>query len=429
MPFRQKLEVSYRAVANFFRRRSIARVTRAVPRTLGFIRSVRKTGEVAPSLQAPKLTVRLAAGVAIDEAIMAVTLGPGSFPSEEDAARVGEELSAARRLYEARGWLADPRAYHIQPPVLTNRDLVASTGWARGLSFEHLSWESEYRPHAGEPGADRWEAFRANGRAAADVVRHPTGDRPWLVCVHGYTMGYPSMGFQGLQSRRLHHELGLNLALPVLPLHGRRKPARLSGDGFLSFDMMNSIFGLAQAVWDIRRLITWIRQQGATSIGLYGVSLGGYTVALVAGIEAGLELVISGIPVTDIPTLLTGHSPWATRVLAAEHGMVANDLDNAHRVVSPLAMDPMIRQDRRFIFAGYGDRVSDPEQAHRLYEHWEKPAICWYSGGHLGYLWSPEVATFLGDALSVSGFKAIEQRPAFEAPGASSGNLEDRRSA
>src|SRR5665811_415742 len=117
-------------------------------------------------------------------------------------------------------------------------------------------------------------------------------------------MGIAFMDFVGLQAIRLHRDLGLNVVLPVLPLHGSRRLSRVGGEQFLGFDLMNTVHGLAQSAWDVRRVIGWARAQGAPSVGLYGVSLGGYTAALVAGIEPDLDCVIAGIPVVDFLTLI-----------------------------------------------------------------------------------------------------------------------------
>ena len=46
-------------------------------------------------------------------------------------------------------------------------------------------------------------------------------------------------------------------------------------------------------------VITLIRQQGAASISLYGVSLGTYAVSLLAGLVQGIDGVVAGVPVSD----------------------------------------------------------------------------------------------------------------------------------
>ena len=149
----------------------------------------------------------------------------------------------------------------------------------------------------------------------------------------------------------------------------------MSGEPFLSFDMMNTVHGLTQAVWDIRRLVSWIRAQGATSIGLYGVSLGAYVVSLLAGIEDGFDAVVAGVPVVDFPSLFHDHSPVHIRARSIEHRILGGVAEDVYRVVSPMSFEPKVIPDgRRFVFAGYGDRLAFPDQARRLWEHWDEAA-------------------------------------------------------
>ena len=388
------------AVTGFLHRRALVRVTRAVPRTLHFVGSALVSGEVSESLPAPHLSLGLAAQVAMDEALLAVAMAPNRFPLPGDFARVADELAEAAALYTDQGWLADPRTYHRTPPSLGAPDVTTGRGWALGQNYERISWDSGFTPHPGEPGSARWMAFGPNTAATAAVLRHPGASRPWVVAIHGFCMGFPFMDFPGLHATRLHHGLGMNVALPALPLHGPRRVTRISGEPFLSFDMMNAVHGLTQAVWDIRRLISWIRSQGATSISLFGVSLGAYTAALLAGIEEGLDGVVAGIPVADFPGLFHAHSPRHIRVRAIQHRIMGGTAEDVYRVVSPLCFEPQVPADRRYIFAGYGDRMATPDQARRLADHWDGPPVSWYAGNHVGYLWSKQVTGFIMASLA-----------------------------
>ena len=390
----------YRALAGFLGRRALARATRAVPRTLHFVGSALLRVEVDGSVPVPPLSMGLAAQVAMDETLLAVAMTPRRFPLHEDYARVAGELAEAEALYAGHGWIADPHLYHRTPPPLSLSDVTASRGWATGLGYDRWDWESGLAPHPGEPGADRWMAFEPNRTASATIVRHRDGPRPWVISVHGFCMGFPFMDFQGLHTNRLHHELGANVALPALPLHGPRRVTLVSGEPFLSFELMNAVHGLTQAVWDIRRLIALIRRLGATSISLYGVSLGAYTVSLLAGLEEGVDAVVAGIPVTDFPGLFHHHSPHDIRARSIEQRIMGGPAENVYRVVSPMSFEAKVPRGGRFIFAGHGDRVATPEQAQRLWEHWNRPALSWYPGGHIGYLWSKQVTEFLVDSLA-----------------------------
>ena len=388
-----------RSAAGFLHRRALIRASRAIPRTFLFVGSALWRGEVADSLPAPHLSVGLAAQVAMDEALLAVAMTPRRLPLPGDYARVAAELADADDLYTRSGWIEDPRSYHRRPPAISPGDIASRRGWATGLGYDRLSWDSGFEPHPDEPGSDRWMAFEPNQTASAVVLRHPGGPRPWVIAVHGFCMGFPFMDFQGLQIARIYHELGMNVALPVLPLHGPRRVTLISGEPFLSFELMNAVHGLTQTVWDIRRLLHWVRDQEATSISLYGVSLGAYAVSLLAGIEEGFDAVVAGIPVSDFPGLFHHHSPRHIRARSIEHKIMGGAAENVYRVVSPLSFDVQIPVCRRFIFAGYGDRVARPDQAQRLWEHWDKPRISWYAGNHVGYLWSKQVSDFLVDSL------------------------------
>jgi hypothetical protein len=393
----------YSAIMEFLGRLAVTRITRAVPRTLRFLGATAMSGEVSAGVPRPRLSLGLAAGAALDEALLAIALAGKRFPRSADFDRVSGELADAKELFSRQGWINHPDSYHRRPPPLAATDVEMGRGWALGMRYERMFYESEFSTRLGEPGGERWMGYGPNRRASATIVRHSGEPRPWVVCVHGFSMGFPFMDFVGLQTAKLHRGLGLNVALPVLPLHGPRKVTLVSGEPFMSFDMMNTLHGLTQAVWDIRRLISWIRDQGATSIGLYGISLGAYVVSLLAGIEEGLDAVVAGVPAMDFPALLHEYSPQHIRARSIEHRILGVATDDVFRVVSPISFQPKVAHDRRFLFAGYGDRLAFPDQARRLWEHWEKPRISWYSGNHMGFLWSPQVRAFLGESLAASG--------------------------
>ena len=59
--------------------------------------------------------------------------------------------------------------------------------------------------------------------------------------------------------------------------------------------------------------------------------------------------------------------------------------------------------DRRYIFAGLGDRMATFGHARRLWLHWDRPPLATYHGGHIGFYWSATVKRFVDEALQVSG--------------------------
>jgi hypothetical protein len=90
-----------------------------------------------------------------------------------------------------------------------------------GHSYERIFFNSEYEPSVGEPGRDRWVSYTATEREYALLLRHPE-PRPWLVCIHGAEMGRAALDLRLFRARHLHQHLGLNVVLPVLPMHSRK---------------------------------------------------------------------------------------------------------------------------------------------------------------------------------------------------------------
>jgi dienelactone hydrolase len=346
---------------------------------------------------APQLSWRLAAQVAIDDAILAslTVRVPMLGLQQHDSLRA--ETHAARELFRARDWLAQPAAYHAAPPPL--EDPIMRPASAGRFAFEHLEFDSGYEPHPDEPGRDRWLSHVANRTAHAWVMRHRSQPRPWLICIHGYEMGTPWPDFAAFRANRLHHQHGLNLMLPVLPLHGPRKLGRHSGAGFLAGNFIDTIHAEAQAMWDIRRLLAWIRAQGGDPVGVYGLSLGGYNAALLAGLAEGLACVIAGIPAVDFSRLTWRHGPPLQLRYAERQGLVHDEMGEVLRVISPLAIAPQVPPPGRYIFAGVADQLVPPDQPRDLWLHWERPRIEWYQGGHVTFRAHAGVERMLFDAL------------------------------
>ena len=379
-------------------RMPLARLTTVAPRTARWaIEAVLTEAGRIPGAPQIRMTAALAAQVAMDEAVVALMQGPNRTPRRADYKRVSAEVREAQALFDDRGWLDDPRSYHRDPEPLV--DVSFSSGWALGQRYRRMSWDSGYHARPEEPGAQRWDAFERNHTASAWLLEHDDGPRPWVVCVHGFGTGAPFSDMITFRAQHLHHDLGWNVAAIVLPVHGSRSPSRMGGEHFLSFDMINSVHALAQSAWDVRRLLSWVRAQEPTSLVLHGVSLGGYVTALTTCLDGDFDAVIAGIPICDFPALFAHQSPRHVRERAAEHQVLEGHAEVIHRVVSPLAMPSLVPVERRFIFAGLGDRMAIPAQTQALWQHWDHPTISWFPGNHVGYLWSKKVAGFVDGIL------------------------------
>ncbi len=385
-------------------------VLRAIPRTAVFLTQAnRRTGAAAATGDDTVIPVRptagLAAQVLLDELVIAMFRHPRLLPKEEDYAVAAADVAKAATLFEARGWMDNPSSYHRQPPVPS--DVKRVRHQVAGLRYEQVSYPSGWKPHPGEPGRDRWQAHGPNKTAHAWMARTTPGrdSGTWLICVHGFGMGgNPLLDLHSFRASQLVNQ-GVNVAIPVLPLHGPRAAGPARGEGLMTINLIDSMHGVAQAAWDVRRLIAWLRQkQGAQNIGLFGHSLGGYVASLVAALEDDLDCVIAGIPVVDLPDLFRRHSPPNIARRAELQHALGPEADAVHRVVSPLAMECRLPLDRRYIFAGLGDRMATFGHARRLWLHWDRPALATYYGGHIGFFWSATVRRFVEGALQQAGF-------------------------
>jgi hypothetical protein len=302
--------------------------------------------------------------------------------------------------------LAHPEAYHVDPGGPDGVEVRRERSFDQ--YYEHVSFPSPYAPHDGEPGRERWLAHAPNRRAHAYVLRHAEPGHPWLVCIHGFGMGRAAMDLRAFRARHLHWDLGLNLVLPVLPMHGpRQDPGAQPGEGFMSIDLLDGIHGMAQAAADVRATIRWIRaSSGDAPVGVYGISLGGFVTALVASLEPGLAGAIAGIPASDLPDLFRRHSPPHVRQRAFAAGALGHEADAVYSVVAPLVLEPKLPRERLYVFAGSGDRMSTSRQARRLWEHWGRPKMAWYPGGHIGFFLAGNVTRFVTEALTESGLTA-----------------------
>lgn len=338
--------------------------------------------QLEPGVPTPEPTARLAGSVALDTLITMPMGLLSSTGSAEHYARSSAEIDAAVRFYDDAGWLDDPGRRHVRPdeaPVVQ----VSSRRDRHGL--ETARFDSGWDPVDGEPGGDRWRSFTDNRTVTVRLLRHDDGGpRPWLIAVHGQGMGRPG-DHKMLRVRRLHDELGLNVALPVLPLHGPRAAGFSPEQMFVgNVYPVNNVLGVTQAVWDMRRLLAWLRtEQQAPAVGALGLSLGSYVVSMLASVEPDLACVVPLVPQPDLAGSLRAAEPLVPSKREAHRALYDERADLVHRPISPLAVPCAVPHDRRFIVAGQADRVAAPSGAAALWRHWDEPSILWRPRGHV----------------------------------------------
>ncbi len=350
---------------------------------------------------APKMRPKGLSSGGVDALAVQAVRAVSAKSVERDLPLVLEEMRDALELFRDRGWLSDPVSYHRTPtaPRVSTRPFQVL-----GASWDRLVFDSGYEPFAEEPGRARYLDYGANRQATVRVLRHPE-PAPWLVLLHGSYMGRTRMDVPVFDPVRLHRELGFNVVMPVLPLHGRRAAAKggLLPTALPSLNAMDNLHGLAQAAWDVRRVVAWIRQQDDQRISVYGVSLGGYVSSLTAALlqDEPVHRVLVGIPAVDFPSVFSSQIPPRAKGTAWYQEFIANTTE-LHQAVSPLALPrPTTPPDRLHLYAARHDRVLRPlQQATRLWQHWDRPEIQWFDGGHVLAARNKQVAAYVDRTLA-----------------------------
>ena len=236
---------------------------------------------------------------------------------------------------------------------------------------------------------ERYLSHQRNQVARAQYWRHNDGPRPTLIVVHGFVADPYWINTRFLALPWFYKQ-GYDVMLYTLPFHGRRadRSSLFSGQGFFSggFGHINESF--AQAIHDLRVFIRYLRQRGASSIGVTGISLGGYTSALLSCVEDELSFVIPNVPVVSLFDLVMSWFPISLelRGFMKVSGVSLTELRRATAVHSALTWESKVPRERRMIIGGAGDRFVPPRQVWLLQQHWQQCRLHWFPGNHLLHL-------------------------------------------
>ena len=335
-------------------------------------------------------------GSTLDRGILGLMKSTQAMPKRRDLKQLRGRTEQTWTLYARRGFFERPHSFHADPvPDFEPRVRAASM---YGVPYDILDYPSEYSGDEDDPAWLEWRKLKKNRLAYAYVMKHTDPYRPWVVCIHGLGTGSAYMDFPAFHVPRLYYTMGFNVALPVLPLHGPRRDRGIPRGALLTYDLMRSVHGIRQSVWDVRRLIRWIRAHGAPKIGVMGISMGAYTASLIAGLE-DVDVAIAGIPLVDVPELIDFHCPPELKRRVDRFDVLGERTRQIYELVSAETLTPIIPRERCFMFAGRSDRITPPAQATKLWRAWHQPTMKWFDGGHISFFYNRGVDDFVEDAL------------------------------
>jgi pimeloyl-ACP methyl ester carboxylesterase len=321
----------------------------------------------------------------------ACLVGATAVPFGLRPARLKDAL-ADRAFYGPMAESGDPAKF-FRPPekgtwVRTSRAHLTHFRMKTGACHD-LYFESPYVP-LNPRERDPYLRHTKNRVAHARFWSH--GDRPrkTVVAIHGFSADLYLLN-EFFFALPWLYRLGFDVCLFTLPFHGRRQMnySLYSGHGFFAggVNRINEAFG--QAVHDFRILLDHFeRSAGTTEVGVMGVSLGGFTSALLAAIEPRLRFAIPNVPVASIPDLAHEWEPVGTLIRAGLKAQKLTIEDARHllAVSCPLTYRPVIARDRLFVIGGVGDRLAPPKHSRLLWDHWDRCRIHWFPGSHLVHL-------------------------------------------
>jgi len=324
-------------------------------------------------------------GAAMVPTIVGSTLRRSGWSEERDNLAFYADLaekSDATQSFPAPG----------EVPALSSRAANPIAQYIAHGRVHNLSFKSSFEPINPALRA-RWRTLHRNGIVRFQHWRHDDGPRPTLCLIHGF-MGSPYLLNGLFFALPWFYRSGYDVVLYTLPFHGRRAERfdPFSGYGFFGHGMTGFAEAMGQAVYDFRTILNWLQHNGVDRIALTGLSLGGYTSALVATADDRLDAVIPNVPLVTPESAMDQWWPanWLFRLGRSLAGISREESFSGFAYHSPLNYPPLIAKDRRLIITGLGDRLAPPDHALALWQHWDRCALHWFPGNHVLHVSQPE---------------------------------------
>lgn len=307
-----------------------------------------------------------------------------------------KELRAALRdvdVYLPYAEAGDAQAFFRKPPSGV-RVKASKANWYPRFDptdgvCETLTFDSPFMP-VNPRLHDRYLKKSRNRTAHARYWRHDQGPRPTIVAIHGFSADLYLVN-EWFFALPWFYRMGCDVLLFTLPFHGPRQPAGspFSGHGYFAGGPAHINESVAQSVMDFRILFDWLeRERGVEKLGVTGVSLGGFTSAVLAVAEPRLAFSVPNVPVVSIGDLVFEWEPIGLALRTALRAMKKNVVDVRKLLAAstPLSYPIAIDKERLMIVGGVGDRLAPPKHSRILWDHWGRPDLHWFPGSHLLHL-------------------------------------------
>ncbi|MGH9246867.1 MAG: alpha/beta hydrolase family protein [Acidimicrobiales bacterium] len=356
---------------------------------------------IVSSSAAADIGLRTAAASLVTAVAAPVALSPGRMRQERRNLRFYGELAEA----------GDAARSFPRPTTAVDVTVGRPDRWAYRPPDGHLEllrFESPFVAQNPEL-RDRYARFHRNRTAWAQYWRHDDGPRPTLCVIHGF-MASPYWLNRAFFSLPWFYGHGYDVLLYTLPFHGlRRSPlTSFNGQGYFAHGIAHFNEAMAHALHDLRLFLDHLEAGGVERIGLTGLSLGGYTTALLAAVEDRLHIAIPNAPVINLVDLVGQWFPAGPllNVALRLHRISTDGVGQAVAVHSPLTYAPVVPVERRMIIGGLGDRLAPPDHSRQLWHHWDHCRLHWFLGTHTIHIDRGVYLKEMGRFMVAAGFAA-----------------------
>jgi dienelactone hydrolase len=242
-------------------------------------------------------------------------------------------------------------------------------------------------------------------------------DRPAIILLDGA----PSVGYHTALPwiARWLNRAGFNAALLVAPYRLHRRPRRPPRLRPIEKSCLHFAHAMAQNVAEIRALTGWLLDEGCPSIGLLGISFGGWTAGLTACSDARIAGAVLAFPRVRMRCDDAVIWPRVREALAAQKpAWEAMDTTRLNLILST----PLIPKENILLIEGLHDLSSDRQAIEDLWQKWHHPEIWRLPYGHLNGRLDliPRMLRWLAPKLEAAQTrtprKSQATRPEFHAP-------------
>jgi pimeloyl-ACP methyl ester carboxylesterase len=272
------------------------------------------------------------------------------------------------------------RAYRKNPsdlfPAPGRIDLKKRWLAPHRVGFTEWNWQSIH-PLIFKEIEHEYRSHRDNQTALLRTLDLRIKGRPMAILVNGFSSGHHLMERVAWPVREFHRQ-GISVSLFALPFHGPRGHA--FPPEWPQQDTAFTIEGFRQAIWDLQTAIRAMREAGASHVGVVGMSLGGYTAALLGTVTSDVDFLLSYIPIASIPDVMNDND------LVPGSGDLQRTLYEGYREqlvpITPVCREPTLEPKRVAIISGEFDRLATVRHGSRLAEHFGTELVK-FPGGHI----------------------------------------------